>query len=166
MTLVWHFFVGQFFLWEKIALAWLLTYVVKLTALTMFFVSVASEFNINEASRTFEALRSLTIGLHLFTYTSRISSWLQKQKSLTVGQQCSVSLQPLAHMQQQVKSFLESSKWSSTHLSLINNFFKNYWKDLTKVLNGLVKNFCFAIFERKYYWTTFISFAINNGTQR
>ena len=50
------------------------TYVVKLTALTMVFVSVASEFHIHEASRTFGALRRLTIGLHLFTYTSRISS--------------------------------------------------------------------------------------------
>ena len=74
MTLVSHFFVGQFFLSEKIALACLLSYVVKLTALTMVFVSVASEFHIHEASRTFGALRSLTIGLHLFTYTSRISS--------------------------------------------------------------------------------------------
>ena len=52
----------------------LLTYVVKLTALTIVFVSVASEFHIHEASRTFGALRILTIGLHLFTYTSRISS--------------------------------------------------------------------------------------------
>ena len=73
MTLVSHFFASQFFLGEKISLAWLLTYVVKLTALTMFFVSVASELHIHEASRTFRALRSLTIGLHLFTYTSRIS---------------------------------------------------------------------------------------------
>ena len=46
-----------------------MAYVIKLTALTMFFVSVASEFHIHEASRTFGALRSLTIGLHLFTYT-------------------------------------------------------------------------------------------------
>jgi len=38
----------------------------------MVFVSVASEFHIHEASRTLRALRSLTIGLHLFTYTSRI----------------------------------------------------------------------------------------------
>ena len=81
-------------------------------------------------------------------YIFQIQLCLLKQKSLMVGQQCSVSLQHLAHMQQQVKSFLEFSKWSSTHLNLINNFFKNYWKDLTKVLNGLVKNF-FCTF-----WTT------------
>ena len=95
---------------RKSSLAWLLTYVVKLTALTMVFVSFASKFQIHEASRTFRALRSLTIGLHLFTYTFRISLWLQKQKNLTVGQQCLASLQPSVHTQQQVKSFLEFSK--------------------------------------------------------
>ena len=36
----------------------------------MVFVSVVSEFHIHEASRTFGALRRLTIGLHLFTYNS------------------------------------------------------------------------------------------------
>ena len=114
-----HFLVSQFFLREKVALAWLLTYVVKLTALTMVFVSVASEFHIHEASRTFEALRSLTISLHLFIYTSRTSSWLQKQKSLTVGQQCLASLQPSVHTQQQVKSFLEFSKPITTNKQLL-----------------------------------------------
>ena len=43
-----------------------------MTALTIVFVSVASEFHIHEASRTFGALRILIISLHLFTYTSRI----------------------------------------------------------------------------------------------
>ncbi len=44
------------------------------TALTKFFVSVASEIHIREASRTIRALRRLTIGLHLFTYSFRIST--------------------------------------------------------------------------------------------
>ena len=46
----------------------------KVTALAIYFVSVESEFHIYEASRTYGTLRRLTIGLHLFTYTSRISS--------------------------------------------------------------------------------------------
>ena len=75
--------------------------------------------------------------------------WLLKQKSLTVGLQCLASLQPLVHMQQQVKSFLEFSKWSSIHLNHINNFFKTFWKDLTKVLSGLVKNFFLKFFNEQ-----------------
>ena len=49
-------------------MALFLAYVVKLTGLTRYFVSVVPEFQIHEASRTSGTLRNLTIDLHLFTY--------------------------------------------------------------------------------------------------
>ena len=78
-------------------------------------VSVLSELQTHVASRTFQALRRLTIRLHLFTYLFGNQLCLQKQKNLTAGRQCSDSLRPLAHMPQPVKLFLEFSKPITIH---------------------------------------------------